>query len=238
MKTFYVLFIASVMAACSPPSTRPEMTTVGQGMQDNLGQKPVKTASVPPLPEHRAPGSLWTSNNSKFFKDSRASKVGDIVTVVVDEKAEAEVDAATTTNRLSNKSSGITNLLNLEGLLTSRGIPPGPASLLDTNSNRQFDGEGTTDREDTLEARIAAVVTQVLPNGYLVIQGSREIMINYEKQNMRISGVIRQDDINPDNTIPSEKVAEARIVYAGNGVVDESQSPQYGERFLDKWLPF
>ncbi len=238
MKKAYILMVGAVVSACNPPSARPDISTVGDGMEHSLGNKPIRTSGVAPLPASRAPGSLWSSNNSKFFKDSRASKVGDIVTVVIDEQAQAEVDAATTTNRLSAKNSGITNLLNLEGLLTSRGIPPGTRSLLDTNANRQFDGEGTTDREDKLTARVAAVVTQVLPNGYLVIQGTREIMINYEKQNMRISGVIRKDDINPDNTIASEKVAEARIVYAGNGLVDESQTPQYGERFLDKWLPF
>ncbi len=238
MKKAYILMVGALVSACQPPAVRPEMTSVGDGMKESMGSRPVQTSGVAPLPDSRAPGSLWQTNNSKFFKDSRASKIGDIVTVIVNENAQAEVDAATTTNRLSAKSSGITNLLNLEGVLTNRGIAPGARSLLDTNANRQFDGEGTTDREDTLTARVAAVVTQVLPNGYLVIQGTREIMVNYEKQQMRISGVIRKDDINPDNTIASEKVAEARIVYAGSGLVDESQTPQYGERFLDKWLPF
>lgn len=231
------LLLAVSVVACQP-TKHPEVTTVGSAMQERLGQQPVAASNLPRLPEKRNPGSLWLSGNSAFFKDNRAQKVGDIVTVIVEERASAEVEANTDATRQSTKTSGLSNLLNMEGWLTNRGIPPGPASLLDMESNRDFQGEGATDREDILSARIAAVVTQVLPNDYLVIEGSREVMVNYEKQIMRISGVIRQGDISSDNTIASEKIAEARISYAGHGMVDQSQSPQYGEKFLDKWLPF
>ena len=160
------------------------------------------------------------------------------MTVIVNETASAETEANTETARTHTGNAGISNLLNLAGTLAESGIALGNNNLFDGASNREFEGEGKTDREDKLEAKSAAVVTQKLPNGYLVIQGKREVVVNYEMQELNLQGIIRPVDISPDNTISSEKIAEARISYAGRGLIDRSQEPNVGVQFFDQVLPF
>ncbi len=228
---------ATTLGGCSYRD-HPEHTPIAQTLS-NAAQNPIVPTTVAiARPAERSPGSLWRAGAKDFFKDSRATHVGDIVTVLISESSQAEVDANTETTKTHNGSSGITNLLNLTDRMVNRGLTLGTTGLIDTDSNRTFNGEATTDRSDSLTARIAAVVTQVLPNGYLVIQGSREVMVNYEMQEMRIQGIVRPEDITSTNTINSEKIAEARISYAGRGMVDQVQEPQPGVRFLDKWMPF
>lgn len=234
-KRMMMVGVAVALAGCQD-MVRPELTPVGANV--GKGAAMIATPLMVPNPPKPAAGSLWVPGSKQFFKDSRAREVGDIVTIVVSEEASAKTEAKTETDRTHNQESGISNLLNLEGKLISRGIPLGVDNLVDTDSNRSFNGEGKTDRKDSLQASIAAVVMQVLPNGLLVVQGEREVVVNYEKQVLKIQGIIRPEDISAQNTIPSAKIAEARIAYAGKGTVDESQTPQYGVRALDKILPF
>lgn len=236
VNTLLLAAAAAGLAACA--SGRPEFTPIEHTLNQATKKPIVPTTVMLPPPVERAPGSLWRQGSKQFFKDSRATNVGDIITIVVTERAKAETEANTKTNAEHTGTGGISNLLNVEGLLTNRGIPPGVASLFDVAGNRDFKGEGKTDRTDTLEARIAAVVTQVLPNGYMVVQGKREVIVNYEMQELSIQGIVRPEDVSADNTISSEKIAEARISYAGRGIVDESQEPAPGVRFLNKWMPF
>jgi flagellar L-ring protein precursor FlgH len=223
------------LAACQE-SLRPSLSGVADGLTAHPQLVSVPVA-IPEAPQPR-PGSLWVPGNKQFFKDSRAHQIGDIVTVVVDENATASTSAKTITARSHNQTAGILGLPWISGHLAERGIPLGTNDLVNTNSDRSFDGTGSTNRSDTLTANVAAVVTQVLPNGLLVIQGKREVMMNYEKQVLTLQGVIRPEDISSANTVPSSQVAEARIAYTGKGMVDENQTPQYGVRWLDKILPF
>ena len=231
------LFCTVALTGCY--GAHPQFTPVDQAVNNAMNNRVIQeSVMVKPKVEERATGSLWKKGSNHFFKDTRARKVGDIVTIIVNETATAAVEAKTETTREHTGTSGLTNLLNFEGWLTKRGIFPGAASLSDSESSREFTGDASTERDDKLEARIAVMVTQVLPNGYLFVQGQREVMVNYELQEIKIQGIIRPADITADNTIESEKVAEARISYAGRGIVDESQEPQPAVRFLDKWLPF
>lgn len=237
MKKTILLVTTAVAATGCTEAFRPEVS----GLEGGLGTstKPAITTPVA-LPERPTPnaGALWVPGSRQFFKDSRAHTVGDIVTVVVAETASAQTQAKTNTSRAHTQKAGILNLPWIKGMLGERGIPLGATDLADTTSNRSFTGNGKTDRSDSLNASIAAVVTQVLPNGLLVIQGQREVLVNYEKQVMTLQGMIRPEDISAQNTIPSSKIAEARIAYSGKGIVDESQSSQYGVRAIDKVLPF
>lgn len=220
-------------------NTRPEFTPVSESVNQKLEQRVYEAPITRPKQQARAQGSLWQAGSRGFFKDSRARTVGDIVTIIIEESAKAEVEAATDSNRSHNGLAGINRLLNVTNILQRTGlVNDATGNIFDTNSERTFTGDGKTEREDTLEGRIAAMVTEVLPNGYLVIQGQREVLVNYEMQHMSISGIIRPGDIAADNTIASEKVAEARIAYAGRGMVDEAQETQPAIKFLDKWLPF
>ena len=230
------LLAAALLTGCY--STRPEISTTKSGYADKI--RSLRVAETPVMVGrnmHRNPGSLWQSGNNSFFKDNRARRAGDILTIVINEMASAEVEAGTDSNRTHSGSAGLTNLLNLEGFLQRRALSDSTGNLLNTNSNRTYSGDAKTDREDTLNAKIAAVVTEVLPNGYMVIQGQKEVRVNYELQDMRIEGIVRPQDISAENTVSSDKVAEARISYTGRGMVDEAQEPQPAIRFIDKWLP-
>ncbi|MBI1308369.1 MAG: flagellar basal body L-ring protein [Proteobacteria bacterium] len=210
-------------------------------LEGGVGTNPQPAIAMPlamPLPPKPMDGALWVPGSKQFFKDSRAHNVGDIITVLVAETASAKTTAATGTSRAHTQSAGLTNFLNLEGKLINHGIPLASDDLVNTQSNRTFTGNGSTNRQDSLTASIAAVVTQVLPNGLLVIRGQREVMVNYEKQVLVLQGIIRTEDISSVNTIPSSKIAEARIAYSGKGIVDEQQTPQYGVGLIDKILPF
>lgn len=217
---------------------RPSMTPLGAGLGATSGTAPIAMPVAIPQPATPEMGSLWVPGSKQFFKDSRAHAVGDIITVTVAENASAASSGGTSSSKTHTQQAGINNLLNLDRHLIERGLPLGDTSLIDTTSNRAFGGNAKTNRTDTLTASIAAVVTQVLPNGLLVIQGQREVMVNYEKQMLTLQGIIRPEDITSGNSIPSTKIAEARIAYSGKGLVDENQSAQYGVRWLDKILPF
>lgn len=234
--TLMTTLTALALAGCQS-LVRPEMTSLSAGLGTQAAPQLAMPVSMP-APATPQAGSLWVPGSKQFFKDSRAHQIGDIITVIVQESATAKVEAKTDASRTHNQQAGLLDFLNLEGKLVSRGIPLGTTNLVNTRSNRDFSGDAKTDRKDNLTASIAAVVTQVMPNGLLVIQGQREVLVNYEKQVMTLQGIIRQEDITSQNTIASGKIAEARIAYAGRGVLDDAQTPQYGVRWIDKILPF
>lgn len=237
MKTTALAIASALSLAACQELVRPEVTPLanGLGTQPNVALNMPVSIPEPATPQH---GSLWVPGSKQFFKDSRAHTVGDIITILVTENATAKVEAKTDSSRSHDQKAGLLDFLNLEGKLKERGIPLGSTNLVNTNSERTFSGDGKTDRKDSLTASIAAVITQVMPNGLLVVQGQREVVVNYEKQVMTLQGLIRPEDISSQNTISSGKIAEARIAYAGRGVVDEAQTPQYGVRWIDKVLPF
>lgn len=237
-KILTAVLISTMLSGCFY-NTRPQFTPVEDSVNSKLARRVYEEPITKPQREARAPGSLWQAGSKDFFKDNRARNIGDIVTVIVQENAKAEVDAATASDRTHNGFVNLSRILNLTNKFIRSGlIDEATGEMLNTDSTRSFSGDASTDREDKLEAKIAAMVTEVLPNGYLVIQGQREVLVNYEMQQMTLSGIIRTVDISADNTIPSEKIAEARIAYAGRGMIDEAQETQPAIRFIDKWLPF
>ena len=230
--------VMALTAGCAASDYRPEFTPVKDSYDAKMASRLAnaqhfKQAKI----DARAPGSLFQAGSSGFFKDNRARQVGDLVTVIVNETAKAEVEAKTDAKRTNSSAAGVTNLLGLTNYFGKLDLKTGTGGLLDANSDRSFSGDASTEREDKLTGRIAAVVTEVLPNGYMVIQGRREIVMNYELQEMKLTGIIRPQDVAADNTVPSEKIAEARIAYAGRGIVDDSQTQQPFARFLDKYYP-
>ncbi len=234
-RTLLGLATLTALAGCQS-SVRPDMTAVGGGVLATPATLPTPIAMPASAPA--LPGSLWQPGSRQFFKDSRAHSVGDIVTVLVEETASAKTEAKTDATRTHNQRAGILSLPFVSGKLLERGIDLTATGLANTSSDRSFAGDGKTDRKDSLNASIAAVVTQVLPNGLMVIQGQREVLVNYEKQVLTLQGIVRPEDISAQNTIASSKIAEARIAYAGKGMVDDAQTPQYGVKWLDKVLPF
>lgn len=141
--------------------------------------------------------------------------------------------------RDNSESLGVNGLLGFEA--NSRKVLPdavNPASLLDIGGARNKVGQGSVDRDEKIDLKVAAVVTQRLPNRNLVVHGRQEVRVNFEVRDLQIAGVIRPQDISSDNAISYEKIAEARISYGGRGQITDFQQPRYGYQLLDVLMPF
>ena len=141
--------------------------------------------------------------------------------------------------RSGSESAGVPNLLGYEAQLNSV-LPKSvdPTKLIGTNSSSSANGKGAVTRSEAITLKVAAIVTQVLPNGNLVVSGKQEVRVNYELRELNIAGVVRPEDIVSDNTISYEKIAEARISYAGRGQINDVQQPRWGQQLIDVLFPF
>ncbi|KWV46483.1 flagellar biosynthesis protein FlgH [Bradyrhizobium macuxiense] len=200
------------------------------------GYKPVQMPMPKPEVASYSPNSLWRSGSRAFFKDQRASRVGDILTITVNFTDKAAIANETQRSRTSTEDSGITNFLGSQTITQANKVLPG--RLLTTDSSSNSDGKGSVNRQEALQTNVAAVVTQVLPNGNLVVEGKQEIRVNYEIRELIVAGIVRPEDIQSDNTIDSSKIAQARIAYGGRGQITDVQQPRYGQQVMDVLLPF
>jgi len=200
------------------------------------GYKPVQMPMPTPQPAVYNPNSLWRSGSRAFFKDQRAQQIGDILTVTVNITDTAQFANETQLNRTGNIGSDVTNFFGKTALPITH--TPVPGSLLTADGTTVNDGKGSINRQETLQTRVAAVVTQVLPNGNLVVEGKQEIRVNAEMRELIVAGVVRPEDIQSDNTIDSTKIAQARIAYGGRGQLTDLQQPRYGQQVFDVLLPF
>jgi flagellar L-ring protein precursor FlgH len=181
------------------------------------------------------PGSLFTGSSmlGDSAADLRAHSLDDLVTVVVNENANAVSTGATKTQRASAATSQTTAL----GGVLSASNPL--ANLLNTNNNTSLNGQGTTSRQTTLTATLTARVTDVLPNGYLVIEGHKTVLVNSENQVVTLRGVIRPVDLSTANTVASDSVGQMELQIDGKGVVNDSiRRPNFLYRLLLGLLPF
>lgn len=197
-----------------------------------------------PMPEPQTPyvnsNSLWRPGSKGFFKDQRAAQVGDILTVQVVISDQALLENKSEQKRGNDKDSvGIGALAGLEkyaGKILPNGV--NVSNLFDITSSREITGDGSIDRNEKIDVTMAAVVTQILPNGNLVISGKQEVRVNYEMRQLHMTGIIRREDISTLNTIKSEKIAELRVAYGGKGTISDVQQPRIGRQVLDIISPF
>jgi flagellar L-ring protein precursor FlgH len=183
-----------------------------------------------------ANGSIWQASSVSPVDDFKARKLGDIVTVVIVEEASASKQASTGTKREAGMSASIPNFMGIETTALADKLDLN--SLIKANTSSNFDGSGTTTRKDVLNATISARVTDVLANGDLRIEGSRSVRVNNEEQIIILQGTVRPKDINHDNMISSSQIADARITYSGNGIINDRQQPGWLFNFIDKIWPF
>jgi len=195
--------------------------------------------TAPATPPSAAPNSLWRTGSRAFFRDQRASKVGDILTVLINIKDNASVSNQTDTSRETSADGGVSSLFGLEKYVPK--ILPGspdPAHLVTTGSTSSLQGAGSVNRSEAVSLTIAAVVTGLLPNGNLVIQGRQEVRINQELRELTIAGVVRPEDISAANTIQHTQIAEARVSYGGRGAITRVQRVPAGQALLERFSPF
>jgi len=202
------------------------------------GYKPVQMPMPTPQPVVYNPNSLWRSGSRAFFNDQRAHVVGDLLTVKVNINDTAIFQDQTQLSRTTTEDSAITNFVGANALGGSVATAVLPGSLLTANSNSQMNGQGTINRQDQLVTNVAAVVTQVLPNGNMVIEGKQEVRLNAEIRELIVAGVVRPEDIQSDNAIELQKIAEARVAYGGRGTLTNIQTERWGQQAVDIILPF
>lgn len=216
----------------------PELSPVGQSVrQENY--RPVSMPMPAHVPEVYQANSLWRQGARSFFKDQRARTIGDVLTVKVTIEDEASLQNQTTRSRTNSENLGVGGLFGIENQFNrffKDEVDPGSLVGLDSDlSNR---GQGNVSRNEDINLNVAAVVAQVLPNGNLVIQGRQEVRVNFEVRELHVAGVVRPEDIKPDNSIDHEQIAELRIAYGGRGQLTDVQQPRYGSQVLDVILPF
>jgi flagellar L-ring protein precursor FlgH len=200
------------------------------------GYKPVNMPMPEPLPAAYNPNSLWRNGSRAFFKDQRAHQIGDILTVKVNITDKANFDNETKRSRDAKDDAGIANLFGLTKVPLTK--TPIPGRLLTADSTTSTDGKGSVNRTEALKTNVAAVVTQLLPNGNLVIEGKQEVRVNFELRELIVAGIVRPEDIENDNTLDSTKIAQARIAYGGRGQITDMQQPRWGQQISDVILPF
>jgi flagellar L-ring protein precursor FlgH len=183
--------------------------------------------------------SLWRTGARTFFNDQRAGKVGDILTVLINIDDSAKTTNATSSARTSATTAGIPHLLGLESSL-GKILPGGydPANALSTASKTTNDGSGAVNRAEKISLTVAAVVSAVLPNGNLVIQGTQEVRTNNELRQLTVAGIVRPEDISSTNTIQHTQIAEARINYGGRGDISRVQKTPAGQSLIERFSPF
>jgi flagellar L-ring protein precursor FlgH len=206
--------------------------------QTHAGYKPVQMPMPAPQPAVYNPNSLWRSGSRAFFKDQRAHQIGDILTVTVNITDKANIENETQRSRVNKEDSGVTDYIGSKTLGASAAKAILPGRILTADSNASSEGKGSVNRQEALQTNVAAVVTQVLPNGNLVVEGKQEVRVNFEIRELIVAGIVRPEDIQSDNTIDSSKIAEARIAYGGRGQLTDVQQPRYGQQVLDVLLPF
>ncbi len=228
------------LAACSTAATDirgPRLTPISYPAEP-LPQSPSLGARQAGLQPASA-NSLWQTGARAFFNDQRASQVGDILTVQISIDDSAKVSNATNRTRSSSTQGGITSLGGFEANL-QKVLPGAPdtANLLQFGGDSSSSGQGSVNRAEKINLTIAAVVTGVMPNGNLVIQGRQEVRTNAEVRDLTVTGIVRPQDISSSNTIRHSQIAEARISYGGRGDISRIQKSPVGQSLVERYSPF
>lgn len=241
LRSAAVLSLVALLGGCS---TIDKLSSIGEAPKLSAienptaqpGYRPVNMPMPAPEQAYYQPNSLFSNEAKGFFKDQRAHKIGDILLVQVTIADKAQIANTTASSRTGSNGAGVGGVL---GSLFSRAVPGVDASkAVDVSSNMANTGAGSVNRSETVDTQVAAVVTQVLGNGNLVIEGHQEVRVNFEIRDLIVAGIVRPEDIGSDNTIPSSKIAEARIAYGGRGQITDVQQPRYGQQVMDAILPF
>lgn len=242
-----IRLIALVLGALSLAGCSAADRIAGIGEQPRLsaidnptaqpGYRPVSMPMPEPVVATYSPNSLWRSGSRAFFNDQRAARVGDILTVSVVITDSAQIANQTARSRTASEQLGGSGMIGTQlDMILPEGATPGAIADFDTDSSSG--GQGSVNRSERLTTTVAAVVTQILPNGNLVIEGRQEVRVNFEVRELIVAGVVRPEDIDASNTIDSSKIAEARIAYGGRGQITDMQQPRYGQQLFDIVMPF
>lgn len=225
-----VLFVTALGGCAQDPSEilrGPQLSPVGDGLR-------TPAYPIPVTPRVRTPVSYRSTwdDGTDLYRDPRARRVGDVVTVIISMQDKAKLDNKTDRSRDSQVKFGLDWLMDVAGW-QDKG-----QTNANLSTNTQIKGNGQIDRAEDIKLSIAAIVTDVLPNGNLMISGSQEFKVNTEMRVLNVGGIVRPRDISRGNTISYEKIAEARVAYGGRGNLLDVQQPGWGHRIYDAVAPF
>ena len=232
MKTLALLFLTSVLccAGVIPKKKDPPPSAVEEYIRQAETRATTEGAAT-------TPGSTWVGYSplTDLTRDPKASRIDDVVTILVSESASAVTTGNTQTSR---KSSTKTTISSLPGVKSPAGQAL-MAAMPSIAGDTELNGQGTTTRSTTLTTNLTARVSKVLPNGFLVVEGTKNVQINQEWQTVTVRGVVRPADLTNTNTVPSDRVAELEVKLDGKGVVkDAIRRPNFLYRLLLGVLPF
>jgi flagellar L-ring protein precursor FlgH len=244
--SFKAALLLSATASVSSCNFLDRMSEVGEPPAVSRIQDPTQSPNYHPvsmpMPTPTAPlaaiNSLWRPGSRAFFKDQRATDIGDILTVSVDINESGALSNKTTTATTGSEGMGVPNFLGLENSIGKVFAGASASSLVSLSSSGGMTGTGTMARSEQVTINLAATITQKLPNGNLVISGKQELRVNGDMRELSVQGIIRVEDISSLNTISSDKIAEARITYGGRGTLADIQQARYGQQIFDAVAPF
>jgi flagellar L-ring protein precursor FlgH len=243
-----VVIAAGVVAAAggcsrierlSEVGSEPELSEIANP-QKQPGYRPLSLPMPTPEVQERNPNSLWRAGAKAFFKDIRAKEVGDTLTVRLRLDDSAKMQNKTARKRDGSEKAELKAMFGYESDLQSilpKGANKGSAAA-EFGSASSTDGTGDINRQEEVDLTFAAIVTQVLPNGTLAIMGRQEVRVNYELRQLLVTGAVRPQDIDADNTVSHEKIAEMRVAYGGRGTLSDLQQPRWGTQIWDLIFPF
>ncbi|MFI3242058.1 MAG: flagellar basal body L-ring protein FlgH [Alphaproteobacteria bacterium] len=236
LSMFLMLNGCGILQSIKNIGSPPRLSPIENPVEDK-DYKPLTQPMPDEYAKYSNPNSLWQRGSQGFFKDLRASRVGDILTVKISAEDTALMENETEQNQSGVTDSDVNALAGLETTIDTA-LGTDSSNLLDVKSDKEMSGDGKIDRKESIDVTMAATVIQVLPNGNMVIQGSQEIRVNYEVRQLMVQGIVRRADINAQNTIESSKIADLRVSYGGEGVLSDIQKSSYGTQFLDIVKPF
>ncbi|MFQ5356298.1 MAG: flagellar basal body L-ring protein FlgH [Mariprofundaceae bacterium] len=225
LKMLFYVFVGLSVAACMPTERSVTQDRHALQIEQALSSSEDGQGSI----------TSWGARSVALFSDAKAMQVGDLVTVEVVESTSATRNLSMKKDKSSSRKMQLNSVLGIKNLM---GAAFDPANALDISNSQKFNGAGSTANSDSLKASVTAVVTKRYPNGNMEIIGRREVTINHQPQELTFSGVIRPQDLTPDNTILSSKVAQVKIRYGGGGELASVAHEGWANRFLDFIWPF
>lgn len=221
-----IVWLGLSAAGCGPSSRQ---DAVNRGLEDY-----VRLARTVNVDQGEDDGSVWTAQSgyADAFRDVKARRIADLVTIQVLESTSALSEASTESAKTSNIDMKYGSLAGLERRIAE--LP----NLISTEQNAQFSGDATTSRRSVLSTTLSARIIEVFPNRNMLIEGNRELLINGERQIVSLRGVIRPGDIGPENTVLSSRIAEMELQVTGRGIVSDAQKPGVLYRILTGIWPF
>lgn len=238
---YHLLCIVLALGACgrSDHLGKPPSFTESKGTPEHVAMmsQPLPESLFQTAPEAQA--SLWSKSRNSLLGDRRAMAQGDILTVVIEIDDKAEISNKTSRSRSGSESMSVPALMGIPQRLNAQ-LPEGATmeDAVSINSNSNSSGDGAVRRNEKLTLRVAATITEVLPNGVLFLSGSQEVRVNFEMRELMITGFVRPADVSRQNEITYDKIASARISYGGRGQITDVQQPRIGQQIVDAILPF